>query len=118
MGQNNLGFVMSRPAVRDAHVAASPMCILCCLFKSAIRLPRVRGAWVEPLAVAVLRLTARVLQIAGTLTPDGYLMLATQNRPALGQNDTPAPSTGQVCRELQESAWLGWTLMVLARRRS
>lgn len=113
-------------------------------------------------------------KIAELLRPGGYLMLATQNRPALERNDIPRPAPGQIrhwvdrhelrallelrfdvlelssitpsfnsgvlryvnskrlkrllsnirlgavndwIRDRQEKAWLGWTLMALARRR-
>ena len=113
-------------------------------------------------------------KIADTLRNDGLLMLATQNRPALEQNDIPPPAEGQIRRwvdrdellallgkrfevieifsitpqfnrgwrrylnyrrlrsllaalglgeinrfikDRQEKAWLGWTLMALARKR-
>jgi 2-polyprenyl-3-methyl-5-hydroxy-6-metoxy-1,4-benzoquinol methylase len=112
-------------------------------------------------------------KIAGLLRPGGYLMMATQNKPALLRNDVPPPKTGQLRRwvdrhELklllaphfdvtqmfsitpmfnrgvlrvlnsqrlkrlstsaklrsvfmrvkrwQEQMWLGWTIMVLARK--
>ena len=114
-------------------------------------------------------------KIADTLRNDGYLMLATQNRPALERNDIPPPAEGQIRRWLdrhelsallndrfeviemfsitpqfnsgflrylnsrrlhafcagigfsavnryirssQEKAWLGWSLMALARKRA
>ena len=114
-------------------------------------------------------------KIADTLRNDGFLMLATQNRPALEQNDIPPPAQGQIRRwvdrdellallgkrfevieifsitpqfnrgwrrylnyrrlrfllaalglgeinrfikDRQEKAWLGWTLMALARKRA
>lgn len=114
-------------------------------------------------------------KIADILKKDGYLMLATQNRPALERNDIPPPAEGQVRRwinrhelqellsgrfevvemfsitpqfnsgwlrrlnsrklnsllasvglnainqsikHVQEKAWLGWTLMALARKRA
>lgn len=112
-------------------------------------------------------------KIAGHLRPGGYVILATQNRPALRRNNVPPPAPGQLrhwvdrheLRELlhrqfeliemqsitpifnrgwlrlvnsyklhhaartvapplarwvksaQEKAWLGWTLMALARKR-
>jgi SAM-dependent methyltransferase len=113
-------------------------------------------------------------KIADLLRPGGYLMLATQNRLALEQNDIPPPAEGQIrhwvdrdelftllnprfevlelfsitpqfnaghlrylnsgklrslltafglstisqlIKEGQEKAWLGWTLMALARAR-
>jgi 2-polyprenyl-3-methyl-5-hydroxy-6-metoxy-1,4-benzoquinol methylase len=112
-------------------------------------------------------------KIADILKPGGYLMLATQNRPALERNDIPPPGPGQIrhwidrfelsrllserfeiqelrsvtpqfnrgylrylnsyklhslfsrmglggvtrfVKERQEKAWLGWTLMALAKR--
>jgi len=117
---------------------------------------------------------AFLTKISDILRSGGYLMLATQNRPALERNDIPAPAEGQIRRwvdrhelsELlndsfeviemfsitpqfnsgylrylnsrklrslfaslglsavneflkisQEKAWLGWTLMALARKR-
>jgi len=114
-------------------------------------------------------------KIADILKPGGYLMLATQNRPALERNDILPPGPGQIrrwvdrhelssllterfdihglrsvtpqfnrgylrylnsnrlrsvlstaglgavttfARERQEKAWLGWTLVVLARKRA
>lgn len=114
-------------------------------------------------------------KIADILRNDGFLMLATQNRPALEKNDIPPPAEGQLRRWLdrhelsallgnrfevvemfsitpqfdsgwlsylnspklrsflgtiglnsvnrrilswQENAWLGWSLMALARKRS
>jgi 2-polyprenyl-3-methyl-5-hydroxy-6-metoxy-1,4-benzoquinol methylase len=113
-------------------------------------------------------------KIADILRPNGYLMLATQNRPALERNDVPPPAAGQIrrwvnrdelsvllgerfeiiemfsitprfnvgwlrylnsgklnsafaalrlasinalIRRMQEKAWLGWTIMALARKR-
>jgi 2-polyprenyl-3-methyl-5-hydroxy-6-metoxy-1,4-benzoquinol methylase len=38
---------------------------------------------------------AFLAKIASLLKPDGVLMLATQNRPVLMQNDVPAPKPGQ-----------------------
>jgi SAM-dependent methyltransferase len=114
-----------------------------------------------------------IAKIASLLRPEGYLILGTQNRPALQLNDIPEPEPGQLRRwvdrhelhrllsaefeviELcsitpvfnrgwrrilnshkltratervlpplarwiktsQENAWLGWTLMALARKR-
>jgi 2-polyprenyl-3-methyl-5-hydroxy-6-metoxy-1,4-benzoquinol methylase len=116
---------------------------------------------------------AFVARLADLLRPGGYLIMATQNRPALQMNDIPPPGTGQLrhwvdrhelssllgakfeVRELcsitplfnrgwrrivnsyklnklaegvappiakwvktsQERAWLGWTLMALARKK-
>ena len=117
---------------------------------------------------------AFLARIAELLKPNGILMLATQNRPALERNDIPPPGPGQVrkwldrqelaallekeyaverlqsitpqfntgilryvnsrkvnglisrlglaflsrrIKKLQEDVWLGWTLMVLARKR-
>jgi 2-polyprenyl-3-methyl-5-hydroxy-6-metoxy-1,4-benzoquinol methylase len=50
---------------------------------------------------------AFVARISGLLKPGGYLMLATQNKPALMRNNIPAPAPGQLRRwvdrhELQE----------------
>jgi 2-polyprenyl-3-methyl-5-hydroxy-6-metoxy-1,4-benzoquinol methylase len=113
-------------------------------------------------------------KIASLLKPGGYLMLATQNRPALERNTIAPPRPGQlrrwvdrhelgallqadfvvealfsvtpqfncgalrivnsprvkrlaasaglsgvtdIVKKLQEHAWLGWTLMALARKR-
>jgi 2-polyprenyl-3-methyl-5-hydroxy-6-metoxy-1,4-benzoquinol methylase len=39
---------------------------------------------------------AFLAKIAGLLKPGGYLMLATQNKPALLRNDIPAPNPGQL----------------------
>lgn len=38
---------------------------------------------------------AFIAKIASLLKPDGVMMLATQNRPVLMQNDVPAPQPGQ-----------------------
>lgn len=112
-------------------------------------------------------------KIAGHLRPGGYLIIATQNRPALQRNSVPPPAPGQLrhwvdrhelgellrarfdvielrsitpifnrgwlrlvnsyklnqaariiappvarwVKSAQEKAWLGWTLMALARKR-
>ena len=41
---------------------------------------------------------AFVARISGLLKPGGYLMLATQNKPALMRNNIPAPAPGQLRR--------------------
>lgn len=116
---------------------------------------------------------AFVAKLAELLRPGGYLIMATQNRPALQMNDIPPPAAGQLrhwvdrhelsnllgekfevmelcsitplfnkgwrrivnsyklnkltesvappvakwVKTSQEKAWLGWTLMALARKK-